>query len=191
MILSRVLPFAKELLEKVVESGGVAVDATVGNGHDTQFLAELVGENGLVYGFDIQDDAIEATQNRLRENKLDDRVRLFTESHAKVKECVDDKYHGSIQGAMFNLGYLPGSDKSVITKSDSTLAAIEGLMEILMPGGLIVLVVYYGHEGGQDEKDSLTAFLHNMDQTNAHVLQYQFLNQKNTPPFVVAIEKRS
>ncbi|MGP4081986.1 class I SAM-dependent methyltransferase [Pseudalkalibacillus sp. R45] len=190
MILSRVLPFAKELLGKVVTSGGVAVDATVGNGHDTHFLAELVGENGLVYGFDIQEDAIEATRNRLRENKLDDRTRLFYESHAKVKDCVDDKDHGSIQGAIFNLGYLPGSDKSVITKPDSTLAAIEGLMEILMPGGLIVLVVYYGHEGGQDEKESLMAFLHSLDQSKAHVLQYQFLNQKNNPPFVVAIEKK-
>ncbi|WP_221566474.1 class I SAM-dependent methyltransferase [Alkalihalobacillus sp. TS-13] len=190
MILRRVLPFAKELLEKVVESGGVAVDATVGNGHDTQFLAELVGENGLVYGFDIQEDAIEATRNRLRENGLDGRVRLFQQSHAKVTDCVDDKYHGSVQGSIFNLGYLPGSDKSVITKPASTLMAIEGLMEILMPGGLIVLVVYYGHEGGPDEKDSLMAFLHNMDQSKAQVLHYQFLNQKNNPPFVVAIEKK-
>ncbi|WP_408011729.1 class I SAM-dependent methyltransferase [Pseudalkalibacillus sp. A8] len=190
MILNRVLPFAKELLEKVVESGGVAIDATVGNGYDTQFLAELVGINGIVYGFDIQEEAIEATRKRLRENGLEDNVRLFQESHAHVKEYVDSSYHGLVQAAVFNLGYLPGSDKSVITKPDSTLTAIEGLLEILMPGGLIVLVVYYGHEGGQIEKDTLMEYLQGMDQSKAHVLQYQFLNQKNNPPFVIAIEKK-
>ncbi len=190
MNLSRVLPFGKELLEKVVESGGIAVDATVGNGHDTQFLAELVGENGFVYGFDIQKEAIDATRKRLQEAGLDTRVRLFQESHAHIKAYVDLTHHGSVQAAVFNLGYLPGSDKSVITKPDSTLTAINGFLDILMPGGLIVLVVYYGHEGGQEEKDELMDYLRGMDQSKAHVLQYQFINQKNNPPFVIAIEKK-
>ncbi|WP_349408228.1 class I SAM-dependent methyltransferase [Pseudalkalibacillus sp. SCS-8] len=190
MNLSRVLPYAKELLEKVIEPGGVAVDATVGNGHDTLFLAKLVGENGRVYGFDIQEQAIEKTLERLKDEGMADRAEIHLRSHADIKQVVPQEKHGQIHAAVFNLGYLPGSDKEVITKPDSTLNAIEGLLDILKPGGLIVLVVYYGHEGGNEEKEALMTYLHELDQTKAHVLQYQFLNQKNNPPFLIAIEKR-
>jgi predicted methyltransferase len=190
MNLSRILPFAKELLEKVVEPGGVVVDATVGNGHDTLFLAKLVGKKGQVYGFDIQERAVENTKARLNEHGVGDRAQILMESHAHVKEVISDEKHGMVQAAIFNLGYLPGSDKEIITKPDSTLKAIESFLEILKPGGLIILVVYYGHEGGVEEKERLMTYLYDLDQTKAHVLQYQFLNQKNNPPFLIAVEKR-
>ena len=47
--LDRILPYARILLEKAVSPGDIAIDATAGNGHDTLFLAKLVGENGHVY----------------------------------------------------------------------------------------------------------------------------------------------
>ncbi len=191
MNLSRILPFTKELLEKVVEPGGVVVDTTVGNGHDTVFLAELVGEEGQVYGFDIQKQAVENTLERLKDNGLAERAQIMLKSHAEVKEVLPAEYHGKVEAAIFNLGYLPGSDKEIITKPDSTLQAIEALLEILKPGGLIILVVYYGHEGGIEEKERLMQYLTELDQKRAHVLQYQFLNQKNNPPFLVAVEKRA
>ncbi|MGM7702459.1 class I SAM-dependent methyltransferase [Pseudalkalibacillus sp. Hm43] len=191
MNLSRILPYAKELLEKVVEPGGVVVDATVGNGHDTVFLAELVGEKGRIYGFDIQEQAVENTIERLKNNGLEERAQIMLRSHAEVKEVVPAEYHGKVEAAIFNLGYLPGSDKEIITKPDSTLQAIEALLDILKPGGLIILVVYYGHEGGVEEKEHLMQYLAELDQKRAHVLQYQFLNQKNNPPFLVAVEKRA
>ncbi|WLD92450.1 class I SAM-dependent methyltransferase [Alkalihalobacillus sp. AL-G] len=190
MNLVPVLSFAKDVLQKAVRPGDIVIDATVGNGHDTVFLADLVGPSGRVYGFDIQEDAILSTNRRLTEKGSYDRVSLFLESHANVKTAIPEDVHGTIKAAIFNLGYLPGSDKQVITRSDSTIHAIKELFDILTAGGLIVLVVYHGHEGGKEEKEALLSYLSSLDQKKAHVLHYQFINQKNDPPFVMAVEKR-
>ncbi|MDR0137946.1 class I SAM-dependent methyltransferase [Metabacillus idriensis] len=189
MKLERVLPFAKSILSKAVTEGDIAIDATIGNGHDTVFLAELVGETGHVYGFDIQDDAIHATSARLSEHSLTDRVTLFKESHEKADDCLPAAVSGNIASAIFNLGYLPGGDKEIVTKPESTIGAIEQLFSMMKQGGVIILVIYHGHPGGKMERDALLEYAGKLDQKKAHVLQYQFLNQKNSAPFVIAIEK--
>jgi SAM-dependent methyltransferase len=190
MKLDRILPYARLLLEKAVSPGDVAVDATLGNGHDSVYLAQLVGENGHVYGFDIQYTAIQNSQQRLMEHGLNNRVTLISHGHEKVKDNIPTSLHGSITAAIFNLGYLPGGDKSIVTKADTTISAIDQLLEIMAPGGIIVLVIYHGHPEGAVERDNLLAFVETIDQKSAHVLQYRFINQANNPPFIVAIEKR-
>lgn len=190
MKLERILSFTKSLITKAVKTGDIVVDATLGNGHDTLFLAGLVGETGKVYGFDIQKQAIAATKKRLEENDIMRNVVLFHAGHEKLAELISSEHHGKVTGAIFNLGYLPGSDKMVVTKPETTIAAIEQLLEIMAPEGIIVLVIYHGHEGGAVERDSLLQFCRELDQKIAHVVQYQFINQKNNPPFIVAIEKR-
>lgn len=190
MKLERILPFARQLLEKAVQPGDIAVDATLGNGHDTLFLANLVGMNGHVYGFDIQEEAILATKNRLSEHNVLERTTLIHKGHEQIIHSVPTMHHGKITGAIFNLGYLPGGDKSIVTKSSTTIAAIEQLLEIMTPEGIIVLVIYHGHSEGAVERDDLLEFVKNIDQTRAHILQYQFVNQVNHPPFIIAIEKR-
>lgn len=190
MSLERILPFSKTLLRSVLQTGDMAIDATAGNGHDTVFLAEQVGDTGKVFGFDIQQEAIEKTKARLKEKNLLDRVQLFQTSHANLLETLPKDVHGKVKAAVFNLGYLPGSDKSIVTKATSTIAAIEQLLEILTVGGLIVIVVYHGHEEGKRERDELLAYVTNIEQTKADVLRYEFINQKNHPPFILAIEKK-
>ena len=190
MKLEGVLPFARKLLEKAVGEGGAAVDATMGNGHDTLFLAKLVGSSGKVFAFDVQAGALEATRIRLRENEAEKQAALFLAGHEQAASLIPESFHGKINGAIFNLGYLPGSDKSVITKPGTTIAAVQQLLEMLAPEGIIVLVVYHGHEGGAAERDRLLEFVRGIDQKSAHVLQYQFINQQNNPPFILAIEKR-
>ncbi|MGJ7920357.1 class I SAM-dependent methyltransferase [Neobacillus sp. LXY-4] len=190
MKLERVLPFARNLLESAVGPGDIAVDATLGNGHDTAFLAKLVGETGRVYGFDIQSDAIASTGFRLDELGLTERVVLFHKGHENILSSVPKEQFGKVRGAIFNLGYLPGGDKSIVTKSNTTIAAVEQLLEIMAPEALIVLVIYHGHEEGVQERDELLQFVKQLDQKKAHVLQYQFINQVNHPPFIIAIEKR-
>jgi 16S rRNA C1402 N4-methylase RsmH len=191
MKLERILPFARKLLELAVAPGDIAVDATLGNGHDTAFLAQLVGKNGTVYGFDIQEEAISATKLRLEEHKLQDRVVLFHKGHEHIISSIPQSDFGKIRGAIFNLGYLPGGDKSIVTKSDTTVSAITQLLEIMAPEGIIVLVIYHGHEEGIKERDDLIQFVTELDQKKAHVLQYQFINQVNAPPFIIAIEKKA
>lgn len=185
MKLQRVLQYAKYLLTQSIENGEIAVDATAGNGHDTLFLAELVGENGHVYSFDIQQDAINATINRLKENGFETRATVVLDGHQHVKKYISEE----IAGAVFNLGYLPGADHEIITKGETTIQAIESLLHLLKVDGMIVLVIYHGHEGGKSERDAVLNYVSNLPQKYVHVLKYEFLNQKNDPPFIVAIEK--
>lgn len=189
MILKRVLPFAHSLLEAAVEDGDVTVDATVGNGHDTCVLANLVGPNGKVYGFDIQQNALENTHRRLQESNLNERVELFLKSHDQIESVIPTEFHKKIKGAIFNLGYLPGGDKTIVTTPDSSISAVKQLLKIMPGGGIIVLVVYHGHPEGQIERDQLIQYVKTIDQKQAQVLQYQFLNQVNHAPFIIAIEK--
>jgi predicted methyltransferase len=190
MKLDRILPYAKILLEKAVKSGDIVVDATLGNGHDTLFLAKLVGESGRVYGFDVQEEAIAASKTRLHKEGLLEGAVLFHQGHETLAENIPTIHHGKITGAIFNLGYLPGSDKTIVTKPETTIAAVNQLLEIMAPEGVIVLVIYHGHNEGALERDALLNFCCKINQKTAHVMRYQFINQQNNPPFIVAIEKR-
>lgn len=185
-----ILPFARFLLQSCLSEGDIAVDCTVGNGHDTVFLSTLVGQTGEIYGFDIQEAAISQTSNRLNKENIKTPVHLFCQGHQKLKDFIPSSIHGKVKGAIFNLGYLPGGDKTIVTTAATTIQAIQALLDIMAPGGIIVTVIYHGHEQGQEEKNDVVSFVKRLPQEQAHVLQYEFINQKNNPPFIVAIEKR-
>ncbi|WP_416827763.1 class I SAM-dependent methyltransferase [Ectobacillus polymachus] len=190
MKLEGILPFARTLLKAAVSQGDICVDATMGNGHDTCMLAELVGESGTVYAFDIQEQALEHTKALLDEKHLEHRAVLIHDSHGNLARHLPEHTHGNITGAIFNLGYLPGGDKSIVTKPESTIAAITQLLAVMAAEGIIVLVIYHGHPEGKVERDSILSFVNGLDQKQAHVLRYEFVNQQNDPPFIIAIEKR-
>ncbi len=190
MKLDRILPFARTLLEKAIQPGNIVVDGTMGNGFDTAFMAGLVGETGHVYAFDIQSEAIQNTKARLEAEELLDRCTLFHAGHEQLKSLLPTSETRKLTGAIFNLGYLPGGDKSITTKGSTTISAIEQLLELMVPEGIIVLVIYHGHPEGEVERDDLLDYVKNIPQNNAHVLHYGFMNQVNHPPFIVAIEKR-
>lgn len=185
MRLERVLQYAKTLLRDTVEVGDTVVDATAGNGHDTLFLAELVGDTGRVYAFDVQQQAVDATLQRLEEAHLQARCEVILDGHEQVANYVSTP----IKAAVFNLGYLPGASHDVITKPSTTVAALESILQQLVVGGMIVLVIYYGHEGGKEERDRVLDYVASLPQKQVHVLRYEFVNQQNDPPFVVALEK--
>jgi len=184
-----IIPFAHQLLEEVIQAKDVVVDATCGNGNDTLFLANLVGEDGQVYTFDVQEQAIQNAKDLLAKNNRAN-VTYIHDSHAKINTYIPEEHVGKISAAIFNLGYLPRSDKSIITKADSTIAAIEQLLAYVKKSGRIVIVVYHGHDGGKEEKDAVLSFVQQLDQQLYQVITYQFVNQKNNPPFIVAIEKK-
>ncbi|GIN73093.1 rRNA methyltransferase [Bacillus sp. J14TS2] len=190
MGIESILTYVRSLLTRTVQKDDIVVDATVGNGHDTVFLAKLVGEAGKVYGFDIQAQAIEQTAKRLGAENAEGPVQLFQTGHEYVSSCLPTEHHGQLAAAMFNLGYLPRGNKTIVTKPETTISAIEQLLSLLKIGGILVLVVYHGHEGGPKERDTLLEYVSALNQEAYHVLQYTFLNQRNHPPFVLAIEKR-
>ncbi|GEK91330.1 class I SAM-dependent methyltransferase [Alkalibacterium kapii] len=187
-MLLHALAFTRALIEQAVQSGDTVIDATVGNGHDTLHLARLVGDSGKVIGFDIQKSALTVTQKRLKETGVDARVTLHHKGHETIDEVLSPA--DSVSLVVYNLGYLPKGDKSIVTTPASTLKSIELALSYLKKNGLVLLMVYYGHEGGPEEKDALLKYVETLPQKEYSVLQYQYLNQKNSPPFLIAIEKK-
>ena len=147
------------ILTNHLKEGDRAIDATAGNGYDTLFLAEQVGPSGKVIAIDIQDCAIRSTRERLESAGLIDRVRLVTEDHAITlrKLMVDD--HENVAAITFNLGYLPGSDKSIQTRAESTEEALAASIQLLTPGGYLCVTAYRGHSGGTAEAETVEAFM--------------------------------
>lgn len=132
------------------------IDATCGNGGDTLFLARLASPNGKIFAFDIQADAINATRKLLRENSLEDAAQFFNAPHELAGSHIPQDFFAAIDVAMFNLGWLPGSDKSVITKPESTTRAISSIIKMMRPQkNLISILAYRGHNGGNEEFDAV------------------------------------
>ena len=140
-----------------------AVDATCGNGHDTLFLARLLGPHGVVHAFDIQKAALEATQAKIdRAEGALAPVHLHHTSHEHAADQLDRAGVAGVHLAVFNLGYLPGGDKAIATSAPSTLAALEALAARLLPGGLISAVLYRAHPGGLQESEEVTFWISNL-----------------------------
>lgn len=129
-MLKGILNYAHYLLEETIQSGEKVIDATCGNGNDTLFFSKLVGENGHVYAFDIQDQAIANTRKVLINNNCSN-VSLIHDSHERILDYFPKDKNEEIAGAIFNLGYLPRSDKTVITTPDSTVTAVDAILNRL------------------------------------------------------------
>lgn len=143
----------------VLGAGDLAIDATVGNGHDTLFLAGQVHPGGRVAGFDIQADALQAARTRLRDAGLEEGVTLYARGHERLVDSVPADWRERVGAVMFNLGYLPGGDKRRVTRAATTLAAFDQACSLLRRGGLVTLLVYRGHAGGSDEAAAVAARL--------------------------------
>ncbi|MEQ1558119.1 MAG: class I SAM-dependent methyltransferase [Methyloglobulus sp.] len=146
---------AHSLVRERVNPGDIVIDATVGNGHDTLLLSTLVGATGKVFGFDIQETAIVTAKSILQNSASGENVSLFVDSHANMKKNIPTHYHRKISAIMFNLGYLPGSNKQVITQTYSTLTALNDARELLASNGIITVLAYPGHSGGEVETDNV------------------------------------
>lgn len=149
---------AHAALTEILGDGDLAIDATVGNGHDTLFLARAVGEGGTVYGFDIQEAALESAWRRLDEAGVADRVSLYHAGHEAMMALLPESLRERVRAVMFNLGYLPGGDKQRTTRYATTLAALEQARELLAPGGAISVLAYTGHAGGREEAEAVKAW---------------------------------
>ena len=178
--MKRPLEMAHDFLAQVITKEDIVVDATMGNGHDTLFLAKLAKQ---VYAFDIQEQALEKTSQRLQEASLTN-AELILQGHETVDQFVREAKAG-----IFNLGYLPSADKSIITQPQTTIEALEKLCHLLVKGGRIAIMIYYGHEGGDIEKDAVMDFVSQLPQQEYTATIYRTLNQINNPPFLVMIEK--
>ncbi|KXU14329.1 SAM-dependent methyltransferase, MraW methylase family [Streptococcus oralis] len=136
-----------------------------------------------VYAFDIQEQALEMTQERLKEAGFEN-AQLILQGHETLDQFVKE-----VKAGIFNLGYLPSADKSIITKPHTTIEALDKLCHHLVKGGRIALMIYYGHEGGDLERDAVLTYVSRLPQQEFTVAVYRTLNQVNHPPFLIMIEK--
>jgi len=184
-VLKNSLGISHDIVSKVVKQGDRVIDATAGNGNDTLFLAELVGDSGHVYSFDIQDIAIENTRNKLRAAGMLSRVSLIHDGH----ENMDIHVKEPVKAIMFNFGYLPGGDHKISTKAETSICAVEKGIHMIVPGGIVMMVIYYGGDSGFDEKEAIMKYLKTIDCKRYSVLVHEFVNQINCPPIAACIER--
>lgn len=180
------LTLAHFLVNQAVFPGAAVVDATAGRGRDTAFLAQAVGQDGQVWAFDIQPEALESTAALLTQNHLTEQVTLVCAGHEHLAEYV----HRPIAAAMFNLGYLPSGNKSLITRAETSLPALKAALDKLRPGGVVTLVVYTGHPGGAEEAAQLETFLESLSQHEFDVLKFTYPNRVKSNPYLIAIWKQ-
>lgn len=184
--INKITEVNKIFLEKIIEKGHVVIDATMGNGYDTVYLGNLVGETGKVYAFDVQEEALTSTRKKVIRDNMEDRVELILDGHENLDKYVQE----DVSCVVFNLGYLPRAKHMVITKPETTLEAIKKSLELLKANGVISIAAYIGHEGGLDEKNYICEYLDNLDQKQYNVLRMEFTNQINNPPQLILVEKK-
>jgi len=189
MIIDNMLNFSKEKITSVVRTGDIVIDCTVGNGYDTVFLSDLTGENGTVFGFDIQEKAIEATRLRLKENRCFNNVKLFHTGHENLKAILSESNMDKVSAVLFNLGYLPGTDKSVVTLPETTITALVHSLELIKKNGVVSIAVYGGHEGGVEESNIIDKWAGNLNKKEYTVLKYMPINNQKYAHHLLLIEK--
>ncbi|MBD1370819.1 class I SAM-dependent methyltransferase [Hazenella sp. IB182357] len=187
--LHAILKTAHAYVKQSLSKGGIAIDATVGNGHDTLFLAQLVGSEGIVFGFDIQSLAIDSTLALLSSQAPSHPVKLIQASHQYLEKELPQSYKEKVEAIMFNLGYLPGGNKELITKTTSTLAALQASTEWLAPSGVITVALYTGHPGGKEETEAVVAWASHLAPQQFDIVWHQMLNRKHAPSLVIIQKK--
>ena len=173
-------------LEAQVPKGAFCIDATAGKGRDTAFLCRLAGPQGRVLALDIQPQAVEATNALLAAQGLDGTGRAVLDSHANLDAYAGP---GTADAVVFNFGVLPGGDHTVFTRPQTSLPALEKALEILKPGGLMTLCIYYGGDTGYEERDAILRWLEGVDEKAYTVLRCDFCNRGGEPPIPVLIWK--
>lgn len=185
-MLNNVVEIIDFYISHTVKAGDNVIDATCGNGYDTVFLSNMVGENGKVFAFDIQESAIIHTKKIIAEKSQYQNIILIHDSHENVLKYVKDE----ITLCVFNLGYLPGGNKKIITTGQSTVRAVENIFQILKQGGIICICAYLGHQGGVQEYEYVKNYLNGLDCDVYNIVEIKHLIRHDDAPRILMIEKK-
>ena len=179
------LQMHKYFISQHLKEGDTVVDYTMGNGHDTLYLSKAVGETGRVYAFDVQQAALDSTAKLLKDEGAPENYRLILDSHENALNYISEP----VKVGVFNLGWLPGSDKSVTTRRSSTLPAVKAAISLMDHDGLLLIAVYPGHEEGRLEGEMLSEYLATISRFDRCVARLQIINSP-TSPFFFVIERK-
>jgi tRNA1(Val) A37 N6-methylase TrmN6 len=182
----QITEWCHHFIREHVKQGDLCIDATAGNGNDTLLLCELVGEQGKVLAFDIQEQAVTNTRKRLEESGVLKQVEVLLESHTNMSRYAEPD---SVSCIVFNFGYLPGGDHALATKKDSSIEAIREGLSLLKKGGMMSLCIYSGGDSGFEERDAILEELKMLDPKRYLVILSEYYNRPNNPPIPVMIIK--
>ncbi|WP_054199608.1 tRNA (mnm(5)s(2)U34)-methyltransferase [Clostridium baratii] len=167
------------IIDNFIKNKNVAIDATLGNGYDTDFLSERFNK---IYSFDIQESAC---KNYLLKNN--DNVKVILDSHHLIDKYVDSK----VDCIMYNLGFLPGSSKDITTLHNTSLESIKKGLEYLNEGGIMTICIYIGHDEGKKEESCILDYVKNLSKKEYGVMLHKFLNRSEVAPMLVVIERKT
>ena len=180
------LDLQKHFILTHLHEGDIAVDFTMGNGHDTEFLSKTVGPQGFVYAFDIQEQALASTQEHLVRVGCPDNYQLILDSHSNVKKYVDVPF----KAGMFNLGWLPGGNKSITTLRETTLPAIRDAISLMDRDAILNIAVYPGHPEGDLEGKMLEEYFETLSRFKVCVTKVKIVNSATSPYFFMIETKK-
>ena len=181
------LDLAHSYWSQLVQKGDTLIDATCGNGHDTLKLCLLTLSlhKGKVYAIDIQKDAIKSTSHFLISHldpSLQQQVIIKNQCHSSFPSEI---VPGSVKLIVYNLGYLPGSDKKLTTEISTTLKSISQALNLLQKGGALSITCYPGHPEGKRELEEIIAFTTQLSPTEWSCCQHLWLNRKQAPSLLL------
>ena len=182
----QITSWVHHFLEDHVQPGDLCIDATMGNGNDTALLSRLAGENGRVVAFDIQQLALDHTEEKLKKEGCPKNWELVLASHENMGDYAEEN---TVSCITFNLGYLPGGDHTKATRGESSIRAIETGLSLLKKKGLMTVCIYSGGDSGFEEKEAVLSYLKSLDSKEYLVIVSEYANRPNNPPIPVLILK--
>ena len=186
-ILRNTAGFAMNITAEYISEGDTVVDATVGNGHDTLALSELVGAGGKVYGFDIQPLALMRASEFLIQNEAPSEIELVYNGHEEMDRHISEP----VAAVVFNLGYLPSGEKQITTRAETTLTALGKAVDMIKPDGIVTIVIYPGHEEGKREQDLIVQWGKSLDRSIYHCAHISMINQPENAPQIMLVTKKA
>lgn len=163
------LQLAHAYWKEILSPGDRVIDATCGNGYDTLFLAQFDIE---LIAYDIQKEAIEAARAKAPN------ATFRLQSHASFVET-------EAALIVYNLGYLPGGNKTLTTHCETTLRSVKRALEIATKA--VSIACYPGHPEGAREEAALLDFTRLLDPKKWSVCYHQWVN-RNKPPSLFWIQ---
>lgn len=182
------LELSHQYLSSFLNPGDTVIDATCGNGHDTVHLAQLVlkdDSSSCVIACDIQQQAIDHTYERLKKTLPPEnlsQIHMVLACHSKLPLPPNGS---PVKAIIYNLGYLPGADKSLTTKTSTTLQSIEHALELVCEGGLVHIMCYPGHEEGKKETDLIIQRIETLPRRQWNCSHHQWINRPLSPSLLL------
>ena len=114
-----------------------------------------------------------------------DRAELILAGHERMAEFVKEP----ARAIVFNLGWLPGGDKSITTLRETTLPAIRDAISLMDRDAILNIAVYPGHAEGDAEGQMILDYLRGISRHRVCATLVKIVNSPTSPFFIVVETK--